>query len=445
MDEYKDYFVHGNKEKDIKGCVANKIPENKAIELWDVMALSASYSFNKSHAVAYSMHSIRTAWLSYYYPYEYLTAVLNSFSSDTDRLALYLNVARNNHMKILTPSINKSNLTFTTDGASIQAGLSGIKGVASGAKNIIEERMKNGNFNSLGEFLYRMSFYSNFTRRTIESLIYSGVFDEYEFTRHDLLRSLSDMVTYVKKEKEYRKKLEEYGKKQAAYTEQIKLYEEGLVKKPRKPIEPTKPVLEITETGREIPEIEKLLKEKEYTGMFLTGNPMDQFKELTKKYNDCSRIKNGLSSLCGIISNCEKKSSKKGKSFWTFKLENNGSINCVAFNYDGELEDDMIVSVSGKVETDEFGSSMMVNEINNLKTEQEILDEFRDVIIEVDNIAVGKKLRSIPLPSGTRTIYVLYNSKEMVFAKDVNIDITALDSIMNLVGKDKIYLKGRQN
>ena len=445
MDEYKDYFVHGNKEKNIKGCVANGIPEDKATELWDVMALAASYSFNKSHAVAYSMHSIRTAWLSYYYPYEYLTAVLNSFSSDTDKLALYLNVARNNHMNILTPSINKSNLTFTTDGTSIQAGLSGIKGVASGAKNIIEERMKNGNFNSLGEFLYRMSFYSNFTRRTIESLIYSGVFDEYEFTRHDLLRALSDMATYVKKEKEYRKKLEEYEKKQAAYTEQMKLYEEGLVKKPRKPIEPAKPVLEITETGREIPEIEKLLKEKEYTGMFLTGNPMDQFKELTKKYNDCSRIKNGLSSLCGIISNCEKKSSKKGKSFWTFKLENNGSINCVAFNYDGELEDDMIVSVSGKVETDEFGSSMMVNEINNLKTEQEILDEFRDVIIEVDNIAVGKKLRNIPLPSGTRTIYVLYNNKETVFAKDVNIDITALDSIMNLVGKDKIYLKGRQN
>lgn len=436
MDEYKDYFVHGNVEKGIKGCVANGIPEEKAIELWDVMALAASYSFNKSHAVAYSMHSIRTAWLSCYYPYEYLTAVLNSFASNTDKLSQYLNYARQRKMNIHTPSINKSDLKFTTDGTMILAGLSGIKGVSSSAKNIIEDRNKNGEFKSLKDFLYRMSFYQNFDKRTLESLIYAGVLDEYEGTRKDKLNSLVAMSEYVKNEKAYRKKVETYEEKKKEYEKALVLYNNGQGKKPRVPKEPSGPTLEIFTTNEEMPEFDKLMKELEYSGMFLTGNPMDLFKDVIKDAEDCSSVKKGKQNICGIVQELEKGTTKNGKTYYRFKLINNGSLSCVSF--EEEVIEKTVVKLSGNVSVDEFGASMVVNKVTNLLEEQNFINNLNDILVITDDRKLAKQIQALNFPKGTRMVRILFEGNIRVLVKNVSLNVEVMEKMNQIVGHRQI-------
>lgn len=404
--------------------------------------LSRKQLVNKSHAVAYSMHSIRTAWLSYYYPYEYLTAVLNSFSSDTDRLSQYLTVARKNEMKLLPPLLNKSLLTFSTDGESILAGLSGIKGVASGAENIIEER-KNGEFKNLEDFLVRMSYYKNFTKRTLESLIYAGALDEFEGSRKDKLESLLSMSEYVKDLKDYRKKMDEYKIKKEQYPKLLDEYNntpkiQGVRKfKPREPKQPKEPTFELIVTNVEMEHLEMLLKEKEYTGMFLTGDPISLFKDVTDISSNVANIKSGKFTISGVITDCERKLSKKGNSFWSFTLENNGELKCLSFKYEGILEKNMIIQVNGNVSVDEFGTTMMVDEIKDLSLLQKLTSNLQPLCLTVDK-EMGKRLRTINFKTGKRDIYVNYNDKKILFKSGVSIDLSTAKSIIEIVGTQRI-------
>lgn len=374
MDEYRDYFIHGNVEKKIKGCVANGINEKKAAELWDIMALASSYSFNKSHAVAYSMHSIRTAWLSYYYPFEYITGVLNSYSKP-ERIAQYLTFARNKGMKILAPSINKSGHKFTTDGKAILAGFAGIKGMSLAAEDIFKER-GNGLFKDINDVLDRMSYYKSFNKKTLESLILSGMLDEFGGTRKDKLDNAEIMAKYVSKTKEYREKIQIYNEKLSAYNEAIKTYVKAKGnKKPRMPKEPQEPQLLIVNSGKEMDKFELLIKEKEYTGMFLSGNPMDLFKGAVAGTQDCSRIFPGKTMVSGIIEDPEKGTTKKGSTYWKFKLSNNGTLDCVAFRYEGDIQKNTPVIVKGTIRVDSFGATLNVIDIYDIEEQERVTAE----------------------------------------------------------------------
>lgn len=418
MDEYKDYFVHGNKKMKIKGCVANGIPEDKAIELWDVMAMAASYSFNKSHAVAYSMHSIRTAWLSYYYPYEYMTAVLNSYSTDVEKLGKYLNVARSKGMKISSPSINKSQELFTTDGDSIQIGFGGIKGINAVASDLIKER-KNGNFEDLKDLLSRMSYYKNFSKKTLESLILAGMLDNYCGTRENKYSQIETMVNYVKKLKDYHKKLTD-GKKHRTLVE---------------------PILELQTDISEMNKFDLLMYEKEYTGMYISGNPMEMFKDYTEKCKDCSNLKEGYQTVCGIVGDVEKKVSKKGNIFYTFKLENNGVISGMLFDKDGQnIEDNEVVKLEGKVSINEYGINIQVDTKENLTELRELCNYKRDIEINIKDDATKEEFKKIVFPEGKQKITAFYKGKPRVY-ENVLVSPSIAHQILNLINIKDINFK----
>lgn len=415
MDEYKDYFVHGNKKMKIKGCVENGISERKAEELWDIMAMAASYSFNKSHAVAYSIHSIRTAWLCYYYPFEYLTAVLNSFANDTERLAKYLDTARTQNKKLLPPSINDSKKNFSTDGKAIQVGFSGIKGINAVAEDLINERELNGRFESLDNFLERMSYYKNFSKKTLESLIYAGMLDKYCGSRLCKIEQMEKMSSYVRALKEYRKKLND-GKTHRNLT---------------------KPFLELDIYDKEMDRFNLLLKEKTYTGMYISGNPMELFKNYVGKSYDCSNIKAGNVTVCGIVQDVERKVSKKGNTFYTFKLENNGIISGIMSSHNGEkIDDGEAVKLRGKVSVNEFGVNISVDFKEDLSVLREICEEYKEIEITVDD-KTAKPFKEISFPKGTRTIKAIYKGKLREF-KNVMITPAIAEKIIELVGFDNI-------
>lgn len=415
MDEYKDYFIHGNKKMKIEGCVVKGISEKKASELWDIMALASSYSFNKSHAVAYSIHSIRTAWLAYYYPYEYLTAVLNSFSTDTERLSKYLDVARKQKMQILPPSINKSHKGFTTDGKAIQVGFSGIKGINAVAQDLINER-ENGEFKNFEDFLERMSYYKNFSKRTLESLVYAGMLDGYYGSRLCKINQLEAISAYVKKLKDYRKKLND-----------------GKVHRKLE-----KPILALESYDDEIDKLELLLKEKTYTGMYISGNPMDLFKDYIKNSYDCSNIKKGNGIVCGIVQEVERKISKKGNTFYTFKLENNGIISGIMSSRNGEtIADNEVVRLIGKISINEYGANISVDSKEDLSLYREICEKQKDIEVLIENEDVKDRFKKIIFPKGKRTIKASYKGKIREF-KDIQITPSVAGKLIEIIGIENI-------
>ena len=416
MDEYKDYFVHGNKKMNIEGCVNRGIPEDKATELWDIMALASSYSFNKSHAVAYSVHSIRTAWLSYHYPYEYMTSVLNSYADDTEKLGQYMNVAREQGLTLLSPSINGSEENFTTDGKGIQIGVSGIKGINAVAANIIEERKNGGRFASLVEFLRRMSYYDKFNRKTIESLVYSGMLDEYCGSRLNKINQLDEMANYVKNLKSYRTKLVD-GKKHKNLTE---------------------PVLNMEESDVEMDKYALLKQEKVFVGMYLSGNPMDLFAPYIGKCPDCSNVSSGNTAVCGIVSDVARKVSKKGNTFYTFKLENNGVISGILFSKNGEtISNNDAVRIEGEVRINEYGTNITVRVKEDLTFLREVCENLEDVYIKLSTPQEAIAFQKIKFANGTRKIIAVYNDKPKEFA-NVSIDPRTAEEIISLVGVDNI-------
>ena len=418
MDEYREYFIHGNKKKKIKGCVENGISEKKASELWDIMAMASSYSFNKSHAVAYSMHSIRTAWLSYYYPYEYMTAVLNSFSSDTERLAKYLDVARKKGMNILPPSVNNSKEKFTTDGKNIQVGISGIKGINAIASDIIDERAKNGLYSDLHEFVNRMMVYKNFSKRTLVSLIYAGMLDGWCGSRLNKLNQIDVITTYIKKTKDYQKKLTD-GKTHRNLQE---------------------PILELSEDITEMDKLELLIKEKEYTGMYISGNPMDLFKSLTGKCPDCSHLNETSSAVCGIIQEAEKKVSKKGTSFFTFKLENNGTISGILNTKNGTIYDGEVVKLEGKISKNEFGTNISVNVVENLTETRQARENSKIIYVNIPNKETAIEFKKLKFDEGDKKLVATYKNKDRLY-ENISLGLDTAEKIIGLVGNKNINFK----
>jgi DNA polymerase-3 subunit alpha len=252
LNEYEEYFIYGSEKKGIKGCVANGIAESVAHSIWDKMKTFAKYAFNKSHAAGYSEISIRTAWLSNYYPTEYIAAILNSYVNKADKIKTYLSVAKKRGITVLAPNVNRSGEDFVADGNEIIFGLSGIRNVGKNAPAIIQEREANGPFTSFLDFAGRMGKHGT-NRKVMESLIYAGAMDTFTGTRADKLAIL-DAVMAI-----------------STFKRVLTLLElDGWAKLAEVPF-PQIP---------EMDELEKLEFEHEYAGFYVTGHPLDVYQPI---------------------------------------------------------------------------------------------------------------------------------------------------------------------
>ncbi len=264
MKKERQSFVYGNEAEGVPGCVNNGIDEATANKIYDEMIDFAKYAFNKSHAAAYAVVSYQTAYLKYYYPVEFMAALMTSVIDNSSKVAEYIYSSRQMGIKILPPDINKGEGDFSVDNGSIRYGLASIKSVGRPViQVIVNEREKGGPFKSLKDFLERLSGKET-NKRTIENFIKAGVFDSFGGTRKQFMMIYLKILEQVNQERKY------------SMTGQMSLFD--FVDEEQKK-EFDIPLPDVGEYEKET----MLALEKEVLGVYLTGHPLEDYEEKWKK------------------------------------------------------------------------------------------------------------------------------------------------------------------
>ena len=311
------------KEKLINGMIKNGINEKTALAIWELFPPFARYGFNKSHAACYALIGYQTAYLKANYPEEFMAGLLNAEMDDIERISLLVQEARQSKIEILGPDVNKSFVDFTPENGSseqkIRFGLLAIKNVGSEVtKAIIEERLRNGEFKNIEDFLMRIK-HKDLNKKSIESLIKSGALDSLGIERKQALENISELLKFAT------------ASKKESEINQVSLF--GKMEIQHQPLK-----LAPTEKATEQ---EKLIWEKELIGFYLSEHPLEQYAEKLKAYKakpiaEISLIKNEhlILRVAGIISKINKIFTKNGQPmlFATIEDSSQKSIEIVVFN-----------------------------------------------------------------------------------------------------------------
>ena len=329
MEEEREYFIHGLRRDDgtveIEGCVARGVDERTAEIIYDEMESFASYAFNKSHAAAYAVVAYRTAYLKYYYPKEYMAALLTSVLGSSGKVAAYMEECARIGIPVLPPHVNESDTGFSVSEDSIRFGLLAIKNLGRGViQRMLLERERGGKFRSFYDFCKRMQG-RDLNRRAVESLIRCGAFDGLGNNRREMLLAVTPVLESLDADK--RKNIEG----------QIGLFDLGGEER--------------TDTyqmpkAEEFPQAELLAMEKEVTGMYLSGHPMAPYAEvyrrdLVARTDEIAQSAAGESDkysdeqyvdVLAIVSDVKRKVTKSGANMAFVTLEDiYGSIEALVF------------------------------------------------------------------------------------------------------------------
>ena len=359
MAQEREYFIHGKLNDDgtidVPGCVRNGVPEEVASHLYDEMTAFASYAFNKSHAAAYAVVCIETAWLKRYHPVPFMAAILNSVYGNPAKIAAYIQYCRSRGIAILPPDVNRSQWKFTVakapDGQlGILFGLGAVKTVGQGAVDAIIRERKNGAYRDIFDFCRRIDT-SECNKRVVESLIKSGAFDGMGGNRPQLLavfESAMDANSSLRKQ---------------TVDGQISLFDMAFGGAPLVQENHTLPNLP------DYPLRQRLALEKEIAGVYITGHPLDDYRDVLGKLPFSTADLDGLEEredrglsldgqivdMGGILTEVKGKATKKGAYMGFITLEDlTGQIECLVFpkvyeRYQGMMAVDDLVVLHGRL------------------------------------------------------------------------------------------------
>ncbi|MGC8812811.1 DNA polymerase III subunit alpha [Dictyoglomus sp.] len=360
MEEQRGIFV--------KGAVERGIPEEVAVEIFEDMAKFAEYGFNKSHSAAYAFVSFQTAYLKVYYPKEYMASLLTSVKNNTTKLSKYIAEAKRIGIKILPPDINESMVDFTVTPQGIRFGLSAIKNVGENvAEAIVEEREK-GKFKSIFDFIKRLSS-KVINKRALESLIKSGAFDSFGYSRRALLANIDKILESAQVIKK-------------AHVGQVSLIDlEAL------------PQDEFINNMPEFSIDEILDMEKEMLGFYVSYDPQEELRKLSEKLfdytiDDLLEIESGSQVVVpGILKNVREVIDRKNQKMLFATLEDfTGEAEITVFssvysNHKDILREGKKVIISGRLEVDKDESEerikIIVDQVGDL--------EGNILLIQLDN------------------------------------------------------------
>jgi DNA polymerase-3 subunit alpha len=410
------------KEKDnfVKGAEKNNVPTSVANKIFDEMIDFGNYAFNKSHGVAYAYISYQTAYLKCYYPVEFMAATMNSFISAREKLAEYIEECKSINISVLPPSINKSDIKFTVEGKDIRYPLAAINGVGMKAcESIVFNRNEEGQFRSFTDFVTRINK-SDVNKKCFEGFIKAGAFDGLGNNRCELFSCYEDVVDTInnqqKKNLEGQLSLFEILDDTDQFDYEIKRREEFDLSK-------------------------KLIMEKEVLGLYMTGNPLDEYRGVLKDMNlfKCSCIKEDSESeeqqdlklkdnervkVAGIINSVQRKLTKNNDMMAFLQVEDlYGTIEVIVFpraldKYASVLVPEKKVIINGRISLKQETVKLIAEDICELdikKDECKNNDEINIDNMNGDNI-------------GLETNFIDPNKK--LYINGNNIDLSSFEAFV---------------
>lgn len=430
-----------------KRAIENDVPEEKAEEIFDMMAEFANYGFNKSHSAAYSVVAYQTAFFKANYPSEYMAAVLSHNMGDIDKVSKFIEECYRNGIKVDPPNVNSGEGKFVAVDGRIQYGMEAIKGVGSNAvEELVAERQENGPYESIYDFARRIdSRVCN--KRTLESLIAAGAFDELNPNRRQLLQNMEVILSYGSRVQEMEN------------SNQSDLFGDGSGS--ASAIE--EPALEeVTPWSN----IERLNKERELIGFYLSGHPLNKYREDMEIFCSHSLDPAHLEKLddrtevrcAGIITQVKRVTDKKGRPFAFLQMEDmKGSIEVIAFNdvYDrnlGMIQVDTLVVIDGTTDTRSGQPKIIAKNFERIESMREKYQDKIQLNLDIDTGQVSDdELREMAKlfrkHKGQTNIQFMVHSSEAKrpfamharkFVVDPNEEL--LNNLKNLIGDNAVRL-----
>ena len=460
IDAERVAFVHGDPERGIDGAVKRGVPENVANSIYDEILDFASYAFNKAHAVSYAIVSYRTAYMKRRYPQQYMAALLSSVLDNSLKIAEYIAECRELGIRLLPPDVNESGADFSVVGNNIRFGMVAIKSIGRGfVKELIAERSANGLFKGFEDFCRRMSG-KDLNRRAVENLIRSGAFDSFGVNRRALLQVAPVLIDSIQHEQRNNidGQMNLFGEPDFAENESAQ------VKIP-----------DVTEFSRQ----ELMAMEKETTGLYLSGHPMDEYRDAvrkagavpigaimsdfasdegSKRFSDGQRV-----TVAGVVQSSKTRTTRSNTLMSYIYLEDDtGAMELIAFQKaldtgGAYVRDNAPLVVSGRISVrDEKEPQLMVDvikpitEIGKLKAESSRPAPVKTpgagaklwVKLESENDPALKRIELIltMFPGTQQMIIYCQKEKKRIGAQCV-IHEALVDELKEMLGSENVVIK----
>ena len=452
----KDAFIHGDKERGITGCVANGIPEETAQAIYQEIYDFANYAFNKAHAVSYAVVAYQTAYFKCHFTKEYMAALLTSVLDNSDKVSGYINECKDCGIQLLPPDINRSSDCFTVEEGGIRFGLVAIKNIGRGFIQAVMRERESAPFTSLTDFCQRMNG-SDMNKRAVENLIRSGAFDSLGARRSQLIQVYEKVMDSVADQQ--RKNLEG----QMDFFSMAAGVSGG-----------TAPVKEIPLP--DIPEFtpqELMNMEKETTGLYLSGHPMDQYRDQVRKlraptigsiledfaqeggperFADGQRI-----TICGVVTSSKTKTTKNNSLMAYVTVEDDtASMELLCFSRvldtcGAYLRENQAVVVKGRLSVrDEKAPQVMCDSVyplsgaDSVPAEERPREKHQVLYLKfpsLDHPAIRHMKLVFSMFPGTTPVKMVMADTRKVFATQVLLHEALLQEAKETLGEENVVVK----
>lgn len=441
MEEERQNFIYGNEKEGVCGAIANGVDEKSANEIYDLIIDFADYAFNKSHSVAYSVVAYRTAWLKYYYPREFMAAQISTYTNDIKQVSLYIEEIKRLGIDILPPNINYSFKNFTVENKKIRFGLKAVKNVGDNLIDVIVRGREKGKYKSLKDFVDRINAIdkSALNKRAVESLIRCGAMDDFEGNRAQYLAIYESVLSSSS------------STAKNNVIGQFSLFENTNVSEDL-------PIL------RDFKQKDKLDMEKEVIGMYISGHPLDPYREIIEKSTNINTnqifekyrenlLKYSKVKVGGILKSKKTMITKNNKMMAFAALEDLfGTIELVIFpnvfsKYKDLIDDENVIFVEGHFQESEVEEpKILVDSISKIK-----MPTKNKLYISIDsmkNPIVGDMKNVLKEYEGNTPVIFFEEETRKAFGTESNlwIDSSSFDEIKNRLSiftksREKIILK----
>ncbi|MBQ7818045.1 MAG: DNA polymerase III subunit alpha [Oscillospiraceae bacterium] len=450
IDAERKTFVYGDEEQGIPGCINKGVPEAVAQSIYDEIVAFANYAFNKAHAVCYAMVAYQTAYLKCHYPKQYMAALMTSVLDSAEKVSGYIAECKSMGIPVLPPDINHSSDTFTVEGDAIRFGLGAVKNVGRGLiRTMAARRAEGGEFKSLEDFLQRMGE-GELNKRAVENFIKCGAMDCFGYHRSELLAVYESMMDSVSASR--KKNLEGQMGLFSMLDVEDKVVAIPIPKLP------------------EMSKADLMALEKETTGIYLSGHPMDDYRQFLRNTHvvpigtlmseDSTYADDSIISVAGIVQSVKMKTTRNNSMMAYVTLEDDtSSIEMLAFSnvlsqYGGYLRENSAVVITGRLSIrDEKEPQIVINRAQPISdyTVNVSAPQEAPKTVQADTLYLQltgesdprfQKVRAIVnMFPGNNTVKVFFADTRKLMGTKASLDSAMIEELKSLLGEGNVVLK----